>query len=91
MRGQCRMRPCTAKKSSTGRSGCVGGAKGAGRPSTDAGPGASNILCCFYGARINKNLRETIRKRERESEKANKKRAYMENPNRSAAFFDWNS
>lgn len=45
---------------STGRSGCVGGGKGAHGPSTDA----SNILCWFYGARVNKNLRETVGKRE---------------------------
>lgn len=64
----------------------MGGGKGAHGPSTDAVHGASNILCFFYGAGINKNLRETLRKREE-----NKKRAYMENPKISAAFFDLNS
>lgn len=49
---------------STGTSGCMGGGKGAHGPSADAVHGASNILCCFYGAGINENLRETLRKRE---------------------------
>jgi len=49
---------------STGRSGCVGGGKGAHGPSTDAVRGASHILYSVYEAGVNKNLRETLRKRE---------------------------
>lgn len=44
---------------STERPGFTGGGKGEHGSNTNAVHGVFNILCCFYGAGINKKLRES--------------------------------
>lgn len=57
MRDQCRMNKKNPFMVLTERPGCIGGGKGEHGSNTSAVRGVSNILCCFYGAGINKKTK----------------------------------
>lgn len=56
---------------------------------TDAVHGTSNVLCWFYGAGINKNLRETLTLREPETERENKRKKKIYGKSKENCCFFW--
>lgn len=73
MRDQCRMSKKNPFMVPTERPGCIGGGKGEHGSNTNAVRGVSSILCCLYGAGINKKPRgsheEKMRMRNRKEDK----------------------